>query len=216
MTNAGPPPDKTPVIYKKDSFRKKSKDSKYKQNCQGKNESNCKNKHWSRREQYRAQTSGDSKFNRSKKSEESKPFRTKTRFEVLRCLPQDGRFHERRPLRYDRDRHDDDDVLGLLTPKSYGPSTPQTGSPNTFCTLLIFFFFLQIIGGNSIESNFLCMESNFSTISTLTALHFPLLPILSTPTPLSPLVLPFPHSLPHSPIRMHPGPYGPAPPLPPR
>ena len=58
------------------------------------------------------------------------------------------------------------------------------------------------------------MESNFSTISTLTALHFPLLPILSTPTPLSPLVLPFPHSLPHSPIRMHPGPYGPAPPLP--
>ena len=105
MTNAGPPPDKTPVIYKKDSFRKKSKDSKYKQNCQGKIESNCKNKHWSRSEQYRAQTSGDSKFNRSKKSEESKPFRTKTRFEVLRCLPQDERFHERRPLRYDRDRH---------------------------------------------------------------------------------------------------------------
>ena len=28
---------------------------------------------------------------------------------------------------------DDDDVLGLLTPKSYGPSTPQTGSPNTSC-----------------------------------------------------------------------------------
>ena len=28
---------------------------------------------------------------------------------------------------------DDDDDLGLLTPKSYGPSTPQTGSPNTFC-----------------------------------------------------------------------------------
>ena len=28
-TNAGPPPGKTPVIYKKDSFRKKSKDSQY-------------------------------------------------------------------------------------------------------------------------------------------------------------------------------------------
>ena len=34
--------------------------------------------------------------------------------------------------RQERD-DDDDDVLGLLTPKSYGPSTPQTGSPNTSC-----------------------------------------------------------------------------------
>ena len=31
------------------------------------------------------------------------------------------------------DDDDDDDDLGLLTPKSYGPSTPQTGSPNTSC-----------------------------------------------------------------------------------